>query len=181
MVLFDSVLTLYHILWHLSRVFLKKYALFLCIAANRGKIEVQTYRKGDELMLNELENRTFGDRLRQLRSERNFNQASFGELLGEIMGTKRVSSSAIGAYERNEREPTYELLKAIANYFNVSLDYLLCNSDEKLRVDEFVKQDTYELQELLSKYKITLNGSELSPPQKQRLMDIAATLLLSQN
>lgn len=129
------------------------------------------------MMSNAIENKTFGDRLRLLRSERNFNQAGFGELLGELMGTKRVSSSAVGAYERNEREPTYELLKAMANYFNVSLDYLLCNSDEKLTADDFAKQDTYELKDLLSKYTITLNGSELSESQKQRLQDIAATLL----
>lgn len=45
---------------------------------------------------------TFGDRLRTLRTEKNLNQAGFGELLGEIMNTKRVSSSAIGAYERND-------------------------------------------------------------------------------
>ena len=122
---------------------------------------------------------TFGDRLRKLRSENNFNQASFGELLGELMGVKRVSSSVIGAYERNEREPTYDMLRTIANYFNVSLDYLLCNSDEKLRVEDFIKQDSYELSDLLTKYKITLSGEELSPNQIQRILDISTTILLS--
>lgn len=126
------------------------------------------------------DNSTFGDRLKALRSEKNLNQASFGELLGEIMGTKRVSSSAIGAYERNEREPTYEMLKTMANHFNVSIDYLLCNSDEKLTVENFIKQDTYELQELLTKYKVNLNNHELDKFQIQRILDIAATLLLSE-
>lgn len=122
---------------------------------------------------------TFGDRLRTLRTEKNLNQAGFGELLGEIMNTKRVSSSAIGAYERNEREPNYELLKVMANYFNVSIDYLLCNSDERLTVDNFIKKDSYELKEILSKYKITLSGTEISPDQTQRILDISTTLLLS--
>lgn len=127
----------------------------------------------------DLHEATFGDRFRRLRAEHNFNQAGFGELLGELMGTKRVSSSAIGAYERNEREPTYEMLKTIANYFNVSLDYLLCNSDEKLRVEDFIKQDSYELSDLLTKYKVTLNSKELSQSQIQRILDISATILLS--
>lgn len=122
---------------------------------------------------------TFGDRLRTLRTEKNLNQAGFGELLGEIMNTKRVSSSAIGAYERNEREPNYELLKVMANYFNVSIDYLLCNSEERLTVDNFIKKDSYELKEILSKYKITLSGTEISPDQTQRILDISTTLLLS--
>lgn len=123
--------------------------------------------------------KTFGDRLRTLRTEKNLNQAGFGELLGEIMNTKRVSSSAIGAYERNEREPNYELLKVMANYFNVSIDYLLCNSEERLTVDNFIKKDSYELKEILSKYKITLSGTEISPDQTQRILDISTTLLLS--
>lgn len=122
---------------------------------------------------------TFGDRLRTLRVEKNLNQAGFGELLGEIMNTKRVSSSAIGAYERNEREPNYELLRVMANYFNVSIDYLLCNSEERLTVDNFIRKDTYELKEILTKYKITLSGNEIHANQAQRILDISTTLLLN--
>lgn len=125
------------------------------------------------------DNNTFGDRLRTLRSEKNLNQASFGEVLGEIMGTKRVSSSAIGAYERNEREPTYELLRTISSFFNVSIDYLMCTSDERLSVEKYIAKDTYDLKELLSKYKVTLDGTELNQAQCQRVLDIAATLILS--
>ena len=126
-------------------------------------------------------NDTFGDRLRTLRSEKNLNQAGFGEVLGEIMGTKRVSSSAIGAYERNEREPTYELLRTISGFFNVSIDYLMCTSDERLTVEKYIAKDNYELEELLSKYKVMLNGTELSQSQCKRVLDIAATLILSES
>lgn len=67
----------------------------------------------------------------------------------------------------------------MANYFNVSIDYLLCNSEERLTVDNFIKKDSYELKEILSKYKITLSGTEISPDQTQRILDISTTLLLS--
>lgn len=154
------------------------FVAYCTLPSFRGTITIQTYRKGDDKMNSSNKPETFGDRLRKLRSENNFNQASFGELLGELMGIKRVSSSAIGAYERNEREPTYEMLRTIANYFNVSLDYLLCNSDEKLRVEDFIKQDRYELSDLLTKYSITLSGEELSPAQVKRILDISTTILL---
>lgn len=125
------------------------------------------------------DNKTFGERLRLLRSERNLSQAEFGEVMGEIMGTKRISSSAVGAYERNEREPTYALLRAIAEYFNVSIDYLLCNSDEKLTVERFNARNAFELGELLKMYRVELNGVELCEEQNKRLLDIAAVLILS--
>lgn len=124
---------------------------------------------------------TFGERLRLLRSEKNLNQAGFGEILGDVMHTKRVSSSAIGAYERNEREPTYEMLKEMASFFNVSIDYLLCNSDERLTVDNYIKQDTFELDELLTKYKITLKSSEITSEQSRRILDIATAIIMSDN
>lgn len=120
---------------------------------------------------------TFGYRLRSLRIEKNLNQAEFGELLGEFQGTKRVSSSAVGAYERNEREPTFHLLTAIANYFGVSIDYLLCNSDERLRVEDFASQTSHELDYLLRRYEITLNDKVIGDEQKQRILDVATAIL----
>ena len=32
-------------------------------------------------------------------------------------------------YEKGERMPTYEVLLQIANYFDVSVDYLMCRTD----------------------------------------------------
>lgn len=46
---------------------------------------------------------------------------------GKIFG---LSESAIGMYERNEREPDFQTLNNIANFFDVSIDYLLARSDE---------------------------------------------------
>ena len=64
---------------------------------------------------------TFGDRLRELRRERGMQQRELGELYN-------LSSSAIGSYERNLREPTLELLLQLSEYFGVSVDYLLCRT-----------------------------------------------------
>lgn len=120
---------------------------------------------------------TFGDRLKALRTERDLRQSEFGEIIGERMGTKRVSPSAVGSYERNEREPSYALLCEIADFFCVSLDYLLCRSDERLTVDEYLKADSVELKKALSDLNLTLDGVRIEEEEKQRIYDIAFTLL----
>ena len=85
----------------------------------------------------------FKDRLRELRKERGLTQTSFAKDFGKtrqiiqkyesgdtypLMAISRVS---IGNYERGDREPTACILIQIANYFNVSTDYLLGLSDSK--------------------------------------------------
>lgn len=44
-------------------------------------------------------------------------------------------------YEQNRRKPSFEMLEAIADYFNVSLDYIMCkeNSQKPTVTDEDIK------------------------------------------
>lgn len=113
---------------------------------------------------------TFGARLRKLRNERNLHQSELGELL-------ELSPSAIGSYERNLREPSYFHLGKIADLFGVSVDYLLCRTEERLTVADYCKLDTFQLQDLLDKYAITLGGQELTRRDKERILDVTFALL----
>jgi len=113
---------------------------------------------------------TFGERLRYLRNERNLHQSELGELL-------ELSPSAIGSYERNLREPSYLHLVTIADLFGVSLDYLLCRTDERLTVSDYIAQDSIPLSKLLDDHTVTLDDRTLSQSDKSRLFDIAYTLL----
>lgn len=113
---------------------------------------------------------TFGDRLRHLRNERNLHQSELGELL-------ELSASAIGSYERNLREPSYFHLVQIANLFSVSVDYLLCRTEERLTVSDYIKQDTISLTALLNDHTVELEGQLLTERDKSRIYDIAFTLL----
>lgn len=61
---------------------------------------------------------TFGSRLRSLRSQRGLTQKDFSKLL-------QLSESAIGMYERDQREPSLELVRRMADFFEVSIDYIL--------------------------------------------------------
>ncbi|ORI39398.1 transcriptional regulator [Leuconostoc mesenteroides subsp. cremoris] len=63
------------------------------------------------------------NRLRELRIERGL---KISELSNEL---NLAGSDAVGKYERGEREPNIHILIAIADYFNVSIDYLVGRSD----------------------------------------------------
>lgn len=56
-------------------------------------------------------------RLKELRKTRNISQVRLAIELN-------ISQNSISRYETGEREADYKTLIAIADYFNVSLDYL---------------------------------------------------------
>lgn len=60
--------------------------------------------------------------LRKLRKEKNISMKKLGEDIN-------VAESTISLYETGKREPDYETLKKIAEYFDVSIDYLLGRVD----------------------------------------------------
>lgn len=68
----------------------------------------------------------FSTRLRKLREEKRplRSMAVTSELIG-------LQSGMIRKYERGERKPNTDTLAAIADYFDVSMDYLWGRTDEK--------------------------------------------------
>ena len=63
-------------------------------------------------------------RLRKLRQERNISQLKLAIDLN-------MNQNSISRYESMEREADYETLIKFADYFNVSLDYLLGRTENK--------------------------------------------------
>lgn len=49
----------------------------------------------------------------------------------EVAESIHVSSSSYSDYETNKTEPSFNILIDLANYYNVSIDYLLGNTDIK--------------------------------------------------
>lgn len=68
----------------------------------------------------------FGNRLRELRVEFGLTQKQLADALG-------LAFSTISMYERGIREPDFVTMEAIADYFNVSMDYLHGLSNDKNR------------------------------------------------
>lgn len=66
----------------------------------------------------------FGDRIKKLRDEKNISQFELSEFLG-------ISQQALSKWENEKTEPDNDSLVKLANYFNVSTDYLLGNSETR--------------------------------------------------
>ena len=66
----------------------------------------------------------FGERLKQLRREKNLTQ----EQLADVFG---IARNSIFSYETGRRIPDIEVLKSYAGYFGVTADYLLGISDNR--------------------------------------------------
>ena len=62
----------------------------------------------------------FSKVLKKIRLNHNLTQAELAKHLG-------ISRSSVGMYESGEREPDFETLEAIADFFNVDMNYLLGN------------------------------------------------------
>ena len=119
-----------------------------------------------------VEKKSFGERLKALRKEKNLKQSELGEMFD-------LSPSAIGSYERDLREPAYHHLTAFAKYFNVSIDFLLCTTDERMTVELYRSTDEYEYLDMLQKFTITLHGYKFTDIDKRRLLDIAVGMFWS--
>ncbi|MBP3972713.1 helix-turn-helix transcriptional regulator [Bacillus sp. WL1] len=92
--------------------------------------------------------KTFGNRIRDLRKQKGITQKELAQSL-------KLSESTIGMYERNERQPDYNTLIRIADYFNVSTDFLLGR-------DSNVKDDRNNIE--LDQW---LNDIKFAPSQKR--------------
>ncbi|HBG6671198.1 TPA: helix-turn-helix transcriptional regulator [Clostridioides difficile] len=59
-----------------------------------------------------------GERLKELRIKNNLKQSDLARILN-------VTQGAVGMYENDKRTPSPELIVKLAEYFNVTTDYLL--------------------------------------------------------
>jgi transcriptional regulator with XRE-family HTH domain len=67
-------------------------------------------------------NEIFANRIKFLRKQKNIKQSELGEKIG-------LTYTAISDIERGRRTTTIEKLVALADYFEVSIDYLMGRTD----------------------------------------------------
>ena len=112
---------------------------------------------------------SFGTRVKELRNQRGLRQDQFAQKI-------EVAPSTVGAYERDTREPSFEILKRMSKYFNVSIDYLLCNTDEPRTVVDALNDNSKELKEFLANNSVLFNGNELKQEDQQKILDILTAI-----
>lgn len=109
-----------------------------------------------------------GVRIAVLRRAAGMSQAELAQKLG-------ISPSAVGMYEQGRRQPSADILAAIANLFGVSIDYLITGK-------ESCQQDSAVLGEVLMD-RVTatdkrLEGRQNRPFSRQELAVIFAAMLM---
>lgn len=86
-------------------------------------------------------------RIAELRKEHNLNQVGLGMKLN-------VSQKMISAYESGIHQPNIDTLKRMAKLFNVSVDYIIGNSNIRYPAEVFSKENLSDDEvELLNLYK----------------------------
>lgn len=104
------------------------------------------------------------NRIAQLRKEKGLNQVGLGLRLN-------VSQKMVSAYESGIHQPSIETLLELSKIFNVSVDYILGNSDIRQSAEKFSRDNlsTNELK-LLELYK------ELDKDTQQQALGIIFAL-----
>lgn len=82
----------------------------------------------------------------------------------EMADRLKISRSSIGMYENGEREPSFELLEIIADYFNVDMNYLLGKKElsEHIPQGYYLNEDAREAAQFLfdnPEYKVLFDAS----------------------
>lgn len=110
-----------------------------------------------------------GERIKELRKRKHWTQDELAHLL-------EVAPSSVGSYERGSRQPTIENLIRMSKYFNVSLDYLLCQTEDERTLSNFKKEDSKDLKDFLRDQSVMFTGLELSEQDKEKILHILTGL-----
>lgn len=107
----------------------------------------------------------FGEILQELRQSRNLTQAQLAKAI-------HASNNTISAYERGTRLPILDNLVALADYFDVTTDYLAGRTRHNVSIIALTEPYTEDLsiEDLLSMLKT------LSPSQRQTLVALLKDL-----
>ena len=127
----------------------------------------------EEFILN-----TFGERFKSIRLSKNLTQE---QLVDEFNGQYgyAFTKTTISQYENNKRIPEMNAIRNFVEYFNVSLDYLLCNDIHVIKElgqgyymyndSQFIELEKIAalIKSLAAEKKILLNNKGLNEEQRK--------------
>lgn len=110
----------------------------------------------------------YGDRLRSLRENRGLSQKELADRLN-------INRSTYARYETSSTQPDYDILDALANFYDVSVDYLLGRTNsyqtqtkEERDIAKRLKQFEAELE---NSEGLAFDGEPMSDEAKESLKE----------
>lgn len=107
----------------------------------------------------------FGTRLTALRKQKKLLQADLANKIG-------IARATYGAYEQGTRQPDFDTLEKIADFFEVSTDYLLGRSDTLALTPQ--EQDEVEFQAFVNDPELGVWYKELPKSDEEELRKLRA-------
>ena len=93
----------------------------------------------------------FSDRLKELRRRHNMTQ-------DDLAKATKISRSALGMYEAGHREPNFETLEILADYFNVDMNTLLNKTTPPNTATLRISKDERDLNKFLERAEVMFDG-----------------------
>lgn len=106
-----------------------------------------------------LNTKEIGGRIRQLRRSRNITQDKLGVVLGDRTTGKPLSRGQVSNLETGKRNLNIHQIKVLADYFQVSMETLGCDTDDVETVD------------LLERAKMIFENDRVPMEEKQELYE----------
>lgn len=104
-----------------------------------------------------------GYRISELRKQAGMSQFQLAKVLD-------IAASTLGMYETGKREPSLKVMQRIADYFNVTTDYLLGRPEEKKEKDSN-SVDLADMDALL-----TYQGKQIPDQDRELINDLLKRL-----
>jgi len=110
----------------------------------------------------------YSERLKELRKNKKLTQKEVAEKIG-------VARTTYAMYEQNRREPDNETFQKIADFFNVTTDYLLGRTDDPTMTAKDEKDIAKRMEkikeDLANNGGLSFYGEPLSEEAKQSLLE----------
>lgn len=112
----------------------------------------------------------FRDRMRELREEKGLTQQGLADAIN-------IGKSAIALYETDKRQPDPHTLQKFADFFGVTIDYLLGRSDIR-RLDQKENNNTYLPPQKPNKlYDVIARAEDLPEENLDQVVDALEALI----
>ena len=106
--------------------------------------------------------------LKLLRKQHNLSQKEIGNIF-------HASQNTVSQWENGTRKPSYDIIQEIADYFEVSVDYLLGRQEQLPELNNKDKREIQEIlddteQQLLSQDGLMLDGVPATDEDVQKII-----------